>query len=251
MKNKIISVKNINKNFEDVNLIKNLSFDVYDNESFTIIGPSGCGKTSLLKVIAGIVTFDSGQVSLFGKDISKLSAKEKYWINKKTGFLFQNHALFDSMNVLDNITFYLTNHTNMKKKEMFDKARFLLSIVGLENIEDMYPSELSGGMKKRVGLIRAIIHKPQILFLDEPVAGLDPVSADVTTKIIHTIKEKFNLTLLNISNELDYARKISNKIGLLYEGKLYNIDKTENFFSSNDPLIKQFVMGLKSGPIVY
>jgi phospholipid/cholesterol/gamma-HCH transport system ATP-binding protein len=250
-KDKIISVENITVRFDEFVLIKNLSFDVYEDECVSIVGPSGCGKTILLKAIAGVIEIDEGKIELFGKDISKISKKEKYWINKETGFLFQNYALFDSMNVLDNVIFYMENHTKMEYKEMKDRAEFLLSIVGLEGTGDKFPSELSGGMKKRVGIIRAIIHKPKLLFLDEPVAGLDPISSDTITKIITKLKEKFSLTLLSISNELAYTHKISNRVGVMYEGKIYDIDDTEKVFSSKDPLINQFISGLKSGPIKY
>ncbi len=247
----VIKVKSLTIKFGEKTLLNNISFNVYENESISLIGPSGCGKTTLLKVIAGVIPSEYGKIYLFDKNISDLSNKEKYWINKETGFLFQNNALFDSYTVLENIIFYLVNHTKTDKNEMKSKAERLLSIVGLNNISNKYPSELSGGMKKRVGLIRAIIHRPSILFLDEPVAGLDPVSADTITKIIKKIKERFNLTLINISNELSYTRKISDRVGILYDGKLYNLDNTEKFFNSDNGLVKQFVNGLKSGPIKY
>lgn len=251
MKNKIISVENITVRFDELVLIKDLSFDVYEDECVSIVGPSGCGKTTLLKAIAGITDIDGGKIELFGKELSKISKKEKYWINKESGFLFQNYALFDSMKVLDNIIFYMENHTKISYKEMKERAEFLLSIVGLEGTGNKFPSELSGGMKKRVGLIRAIIHRPKLLFLDEPVAGLDPISSDTITKIITKLKEKFSLTLLSISNELDYTQKISHRVGIMYEGKIYKIDTNENIFTSKDPLINQFISGLKSGPIKY
>ncbi len=253
MENKkdVIRVESLRITFDENVLLNDISFKVLENESITFIGPSGCGKTTLLKVIAGVIPYEKGKIFIYDKELHNLSSKEKYWINKKTGFLFQNYALFDSYTILDNIIFYLANHTKMKKSEMIDKAENLLSITGLEGISYKYPSELSGGMKKRVGLIRAIIHKPDILFLDEPVAGLDPVSADTITKIIMKIKERFNLTLVNISNELSYTKKISDRVGMIYDGYIHKLDRTEEFFSSQNEIVKQFVNGLKSGPIKY
>lgn len=250
-RNCIVKVEKLTKSFEELKLIRDISLSVFENESYTIIGPSGCGKTTLLKIIAGIVEPDSGSVNIFDKNLVDLDVKERYGLNTQLGFLFQNYALFDSLSVLDNVIFYLDNHTDMEFKVMKDKAEFLLSLVGLENTSHKFPSELSGGMKKRVGIVRAIIHKPKILFLDEPVAGLDPVSSDSTIQIIHKLKDKFNLTLVNISNELDFTKKLSDRIGIMYEGRIYHSDTSENIFNSKDKLIRQFILGLKTGPIKY
>ncbi|MDH4129185.1 MAG: ATP-binding cassette domain-containing protein, partial [Spirochaetota bacterium] len=167
------------------------------------------------------------------------------------GMLFQNYALFDSLSIRENVGFFLDYHTRISKDEISERVTRHLKLVRLSNIEHLMPSELSGGMKKRVGIARAINHNPEILLLDEPTAGLDPVTTDSISKVINELQEKLSVSLINVTNEMGCARRISSKLAMLYEGVIYKIGSKKEMLESDDPVVYQFVQGKRHGPINY
>ena len=247
----IIRLENINLSFGKLKIIENLLLKINKNEITVIIGPGGCGKTLLLKLMAGIINPDNGQIIFQNKNILHFSNDELFRLRKKTGFLFQNYALFDSLNIYDNIGFFLFRFSDIDKKTIINRIDELLEMINLPGIGELKPAELSGGMKKRVGIARALIHKPEVLFLDEPSAGLDPISADSISKLILNLQKEFNVTIIAVSNEMICTMKIANKIALMYKGKIHYINTLQNTMITSDPVVKQFIKGEKEGPIKY
>lgn len=230
MRNPIISISNLNLSFDERTVLKDLSFDILKGESLVILGGSGSGKSVLIKTIIGLVTPDSGSI--------KINSKSK----NKFGVLFQNSALFDYVTVWENISFNYKNRFNISKKEAKQLAIEKLNDVGLEeNIADMFPIELSGGMKKRVALARAIAHNPEIIVLDEPTSGLDPIMSDMVNEIIIKLSKDFNPTIITITHDIHSAFKIADKIAVLYEGNIIYHGTVQEIQNTNNEYIKKFI----------
>lgn len=230
MRNPIISISNLNLSFDDRTVLKDLSFDILKGESLVILGGSGSGKSVLTKTIIGLVKPDSGSI--------KINSKSK----NKFGVLFQNSALFDYVTVWENISFNYKKRFNISKKEAKQLAIEKLNDVGLEeNIADMFPIELSGGMKKRVALARAIAHNPEIIILDEPTSGLDPIMSDIVNEIIIKLSQDFNPTIITITHDIHSAFKIADKIAVLYEGEIISHGTVQEIQNTNNEYIKKFI----------
>ncbi len=245
----IIELRNISKSFNEHNLLKDVNLKVYENDSITIIGPGGSGKTVLLKIMALVIQPDSGEILYYGKNISHISKKALQRIRLKAGMLFQNYALFDSMTVRDNIGFYLDTHTNIHHSKVSKIVTENLRRVSLRGIEHLKPDELSGGMKKRVGIARAIAHKPEIVFLDEPTSGLDPVTTDSISKLINNLHDELYFTMINVTNDMDCASKLGNKLAMLYDGKIHIMGDKKKLWKLSDTVLQQFIQGKRKGPI--
>ncbi len=248
MKKKII-VKNLTKKFGNKLVLDNISFDVYENEVFVIMGGSGSGKSTTIKHIIGLLKPTSGQIIIDGVDITKLKKHELIEFRKKMGYLFQEGALFDSLKVWENVGFYYLENTKMSKKEIYKLAKKKLALVGLEGIEDMYPSELSGGMKKRVSLARAIATNPQIILYDEPGSGLDPVTAAVIDELILALKKHLRVTSIVVTHDLQSAFYIADRIAMIHKGKIHAIGTPEEIKKNPDPIVQQFINRKPIGPI--
>ncbi|MBN2385326.1 ATP-binding cassette domain-containing protein [bacterium] len=235
--------------FNQTVLLDRLNLTIEEGETVVICGPSGTGKSVILKLCVGLMSPSSGQILIEGENICDMSDRELDAMRMKTGMLFQNYGLFDSMTVAENVAFILSEHTRLSQSEIKDRVKGILEQVGLENVEHLKPVELSGGMKKRVGIARALVHNPRIVYFDEPVAGLDPVTSDRINDLILELSERFRMTSLVVSNNISCAAKIGDRIGMLYQGNFVEIDASEKIINSTHPVVYQFVRGLEEGPI--
>ncbi len=237
----MIKIKNLKKSFGKQQVLKGVNLEVKEGKITFILGKSGSGKSVLLKHILGLIKPDEGEIIIDGRDITKLSLKDLNEVRKKFGVLFQNVALFDSMNVFENIAFPLVEHTKLSKKEIKEKVTKILKMVELEGIEEKMPSELSGGMQKRVGLARAIILEPKILIFDEPTTGLDPVICDAVDNMIVDIQKKLNLTVLVVSHDIPATFRIADFVAMLDKGLIVEYGTPEDLKKSKNETVREFL----------
>ncbi|NQT90910.1 MAG: ABC transporter ATP-binding protein [Candidatus Omnitrophica bacterium] len=245
----MIDVINLHKSFGKNDVLTGLNLTIDTGVTEVIIGRSGCGKSVLLKHIIGILKPESGQVIIDGQDITKLGGKELNNLRMKFGMLFQGAALFDSLTVAENVGFNLIEHTDTDKPTILKRVKEALSLVGLYGIEDLMPSELSGGMKKRVGLARAICMRPSIILYDEPTTGVDPIMADAVNDLIKVLHDKLEVTSIVVTHDMVSAYKVANKIAMLYEGKIIEVGTPDEIKNTANPTVKQFITGAAKGPI--
>jgi phospholipid/cholesterol/gamma-HCH transport system ATP-binding protein len=245
----MIEIINLSKSFTSAKVLDNLNLIINSGEVIVIIGRSGCGKSVLLKHIIGLIKPDMGQVIVDGNDMTRLEEYEMDSLRLSFGMLFQGAALFDSMTVGENVGFTLREHTNIPEGEIRKKVANSLELVGLKGIEKLMPSELSGGMKKRVGLARAICNNPKIILYDEPTTGLDPIMADAINDLIIDLNNKLNVTSIVVTHDMVSAYKIADRIAMLYKGKIIAIGSPTEIKNTKDPIVKQFITGAAKGPI--
>lgn len=245
----MIEIINLCKAFEDHVVLDNLNLIIEKGETMVIIGCSGCGKSVLLKHIIGIMKPDSGQVIIDGADLTRLDQKGLNDFRMKFGMLFQGAALFDSLSVGENVGFALYEHTNLGEFEIKKRISECLSHVGLYGIEHLKPAELSGGMKKRVGLARAIAVNPEIIMYDEPTTGVDPIMGDAINDLITELHDKLNITSIAVTHDMVSAYKIADRIAMLYEGRIIEVGTPDEIKNTKDPVVKQFITGAATGPI--
>jgi phospholipid/cholesterol/gamma-HCH transport system ATP-binding protein len=245
----MIKLADLRKSFGKQKVLDGLDLEIEAGMTTVIIGRSGGGKSVLLKHIIGLLRPDSGEVLIDGVDITKLGDRHLNEIRKKFGMLFQEAALFDSMTVGENIAFPLREHTRMKEREIRETVADRLHAVGLTGVEGKMPSELSGGMRKRVGLARAIAMHPQIVLFDEPTTGLDPVMTEAINRLIIDTQKQFNFTCVVISHDIQSIFEIADRIAMLYEGKIIECGTPEEIRASRNPVIAQFLSGSIEGPI--
>jgi phospholipid/cholesterol/gamma-HCH transport system ATP-binding protein len=245
----MIRLVDIHKSFGKQKVLDGLNLDIEDGKTTVIIGRSGGGKSVLLKHIIGLLKPESGEVLIDGTDLTKLDDKGLNEIRKRFGMLFQEGALFDSMNVGDNVAFPLREQTKMKEPEIHQVIIDLLRAVGLVDVENKMPSELSGGMRKRVGLARALALRPHFVLFDEPTTGLDPIMIEAINRLIIDTQKNFNLTCIVISHDLDSIFKIGHRIAMLHLGKIIEYGTPEEVRASSNPAVIQFLAGSIEGPI--
>lgn len=251
MTNKI-SIKNLVKNFGSKQVLKGVDLEVKKGESLVILGGSGSGKSVLIKLIATLIAPTSGEIKVDNQIISGISENERDKLMEKFGFLFQGGALFDSLPVWENISFRLLNSHNISKEKAREIAFKKVKAVGLEErVLDLYPSELSGGMQKRAALARAIASNPEIIFFDEPTTGLDPIMADVINDLIIANSKELGATTITITHDMHSARKIADKIAMLYEGKIIWFGDVKDLDNSGNEFVDQFINGRAEGPIKF
>lgn len=244
----MISIRHVYQTFGSRQILKDVSLTVKDGETMVILGASGSGKSTLLKLIIGLLTPTSGEVLVDGKDMGRLSEEELNKARRNMGFVFQYSALFDSMNVKENVAFGLRMHTKLPEEEIDRIVKEKLHLVGLDGIENLMPSSLSGGMKKRVSLARAIALEPKIILYDEPTAGLDPIrSTDISLLIKHTQKA-LHATSVVVTHDLKSAEMIADRMAFLYKGSFLAIGRPEELKASEDERVRQFIEGLPSDP---
>ncbi|NDF13172.1 MAG: ABC transporter ATP-binding protein [Proteobacteria bacterium] len=245
-----IELTGVCKRFGPKVVLDGVDLAIEKGESLVVIGGSGTGKSVLIKCILGILTPDSGSIKIDGQEVTHLSRKERQAVMHKFGMLFQGGALFDSLSVWENITFALLQNREIGKTEARKLAIEKLKSVGLgEDVANLSPSELSGGMQKRVALARAIAANPEIIFFDEPTTGLDPIMADVINELIVKCSQELGATTLSITHDMASVRKIADRVAMLYQGKLIWQGPVDNIDTSNNPYIDQFVHGRAEGPI--
>jgi len=246
----VIDVVNLCKAFGKLVVLDDVNLAVEEGESLVIMGGSGTGKTVLLRCIMGLLQPDSGHVSIEGRNIQDLDRVQLFEARKNVGMCFQMAALFDSMSVEENVGFALLRHTAMTRAERADRVEECLNMVGLKGTQKLRPSELSGGMKRRVGFARAIALKPKILLFDEPTTGLDPVMTDVIGRIILDLKHQLGVTSITITHDLKSAFEIADRIAMLFRGKCLAVQKPEDFRANPHPVIQQFLRGDADGPFL-
>lgn len=237
----VVEMADLKKSFGKDEILKGVNLQIEEKKLTVIIGFSGAGKSVLLKTILGILKPTSGKLSILGQDISHFDQYQWNEVRKNFGMLFQYSALFDSMTVYDNIAFPLREHTKLSEREIEKTIHELMASVGLENCATKYPSEISGGMRKRVALARAIALKPKILLYDEPTTGLDPIMTEVVDDLILDTQKRYGITSIVISHDLYGAFRIADKICFLHEGKILLEGPKETFFKTDDPLVKRFI----------
>ncbi|MDD5436628.1 MAG: ABC transporter ATP-binding protein [Candidatus Omnitrophica bacterium] len=245
----MIEIINLCKSFDGHKVLDNLNLTINSGETTVIIGRSGCGKSVLLKHIIGLMRPDCGQVIIDGRDVTKMDEKELSALRLKFGMLFQGAALFDSMSIYENVGFNLIEHTNAGKAEIDRAVKESLALVGLKGIEEKKPAELSGGMKKRVGLARAICMRPHIMLYDEPTTGIDPIMGDAINDLIVELHNKLKVTAVAVTHDMTSAYKIADRIAMMYNGKIIARGTPDEIKNTKDPVVRQFITGASKGPI--
>lgn len=244
-----ISLQHLHKSFDGKQVLRDMSIDVEQGESLVIVGGSGTGKSVTLKHIIGLLKPDKGKVFVAGEDITAMNDRDLNRFRRHFGMSFQEGALFDSMSVFENIAFPLRRHTKMREDEIRARVEECLEDVHLHNVEGKRPSELSGGMRRRVGFARAISLKPDILLFDEPTTGLDPVISDVIADLIVEMDQKLGTTTVTITHDMKVAFKIADRVAMLYDGHIIEEGTPEEFQRSANPIVEQFIEGRAQGPL--
>jgi len=238
----MIEIKNLQKSFGSNKVLQGVNLDIETGETLVIIGRSGCGKSVLIKHIVGLLYPDEGYVKVEGQRVDEMNIKELYQLRSKFGFLFQASALFDSMTVEENISLPLVESGKDYTRAQLDKkVAEKLEMVGMSGDQKLKPSELSGGMKKRVGLARALITDPDYIFYDEPTTGLDPIMSDSIDDLIKELTDKLNVTSVVVTHDMYSVKNVAHEVAMIHEGKIYFKGSSEELLSSSDPIIKEFI----------
>ncbi len=242
----VVRVENLHKEIDGRKILRGVSFEVKEREIFSIIGGSGSGKTSITKHIVGLWRPTSGKVYVFGKEVGSLSQRELDELRKDIGYVFQEGALFDSLKVWENVGFYFLEHTNMSRKEIREIALEKLRLVDLdEDVLDLMPSELSGGMRKRVSIARAIATNPRLIIYDEPTSGLDPITSRVIDRLILQLRERTGTTAIVVTHDMISAFTISDRLLVLRKGEVITAGRPEEVINSPDPFVQEFLGSMK------
>ena len=245
----MIELKNVSMSFQDRRILDDVSLQVQRGEILVVIGPSGAGKSTLLRLMIGLLKPNAGQIWVDGREISHLDEDELNKIRRNMGMVFQYSALFDSMTVGENVAFGIRQHTKMPEEEILRVIRRTLRMVGLMGRENAMPSELSGGMKKRVSLARAIALNPKIVLYDEPTSGLDPVMSATINRLIMSTRRILGVTAVVVTHDMESAFTIADRIAMMYDEKIIAIGTPDEFRQSANPVVQQFVSGVKNSCI--
>lgn len=246
----MIRVERLAKRLGDKDVLRNVTLDIHKGETIVILGRSGEGKSVLLKHIVRLMQPDSGSVLIEGEEITHLRPSELVPIRLKVGMLFQGAALFDSLTIEENVGFSLLEHTHLSRDEI--RARVIKELAHVQltkQVMNKKPAELSGGMKKRVGLARAVITRPKIMLYDEPTTGLDPITADAIDELIVKMQGDLGVTSVVVTHDMKSAFKIADRMALLYKGEIVRVGSNEEFRDSDDPMVRQFILGQAHGPM--
>ncbi len=244
----MIELRNIQKSFDGKDVLKDFSLSIPDGLSIVIVGGSGCGKTVVLRTIIGLISPDAGQVLIDGEDITQMERKSLFRVRKKFGMLFQSAALFDSMTVEENVSLALREHTDQPEDEIRYRVQEKLRVVGLPGTEDKKPAELSGGMKKRVGLARALIMDPKFVLFDEPTTGLDPITARKIDDLIKETHDQLEITSVLVTHDMASAFHVGDRIAMLSDGEIVFDGTPDAFQNSTRDIVRQFNDGRLSRP---
>lgn len=239
--NKVISIRNLKKSFDDFDVLKGVDLNLYQGENLVVLGRSGTGKSVLIKIIAGLLKADSGDINVLGSDLNNLTPIELDQLRLKIGFSFQNSALYDSMTIRENLEFPLVrNQKNLSRHEIDRIVNIVLEAVELSHTINQMPSELSGGQRKRIGIARTLILKPEIMLYDEPTAGLDPITSIEINKLINGVQKRFNTSSIIITHDLTCARSVGDRIVMLLDGHFQYEGSFEEVFAAADDRVKAF-----------
>lgn len=237
----VISIKGLYKSFDTLTILKNISLDVFKGENVVVLGRSGAGKSVLIKILVGLLKPDAGVVKVLGQEITALNAKDLDVLRLRIGFSFQGSALYDSMNVRQNLEFPLVmNRKNLSKKEVETAVLEVLDAVGLEDKLNQMPSDLSGGQRKRIGIARTLILKPEIMLYDEPTSGLDPITSEEINQLIKNVQSTYNTSSIIITHDLTCAKQTSNRVAILLDGTFAKVGTFDEVFSSKDERVQSF-----------
>ena len=245
-----IVIDSVSKRLGRAQVLRGVTLNVAAGESVVIIGRSGTGKSVLLKHVVGLMEPDQGTVRVEGIDVPSLRGKDLLTLRKRMGMLFQGGALFDSLSVGDNVGLPLREHTNVGEAQVGLVVKEKLHLVGLEGVEDMRPSTLSGGMKKRAALARALALNPEIMLYDEPTTGLDPITSDLINRLIRKLQERLKITSIAVTHDMRSAYHIADRIAMLHEGRIHAIGTPAEIQASTDPAVRQFIEGSAEGPLL-
>lgn len=245
----MIRVRGLVKRFGDQVVLDGVDLDVEQGETLVVIGRSGSGKSVLVKHLLGLIQPDAGSIELDGEEITGLGIRGLYALRQRFGYLFQSAALFDSLTVGENVGLGLRENARLPEAEVGEIAKAKLALVGLKGVEDKKPAELSGGMKKRVGLARAIAMEPDFVIYDEPTTGLDPIMSDVINDLILDLQERLDITSIVVTHDMTTVFKVANRVAMLFEGKIIFTGRPEELRASQDPVVRQFIEGRSKGPI--
>jgi len=245
----MIHIQGLRKRLGGKQVLDGVELTIHPGESIVVMGRSGSGKSVLLKHIIGLMKPDAGTIEVDGEEITGLKERELVDVRRKFGMLFQSAALFDSMTVGDNVALGLREHTSLPDDEIRRRVTERLEWVGLEDVESKKPADLSGGMRKRVGLARAIVMDPKYILYDEPTTGLDPIMADVIDRLVRSLQRRMGVTSVIVTHDIASAYKIADRIAMLYEGRIVFVGSAEATRMTTDPLVRQFIEGSSVGPI--
>lgn len=245
----MIKIHNLHKSFDGKVVLRGVDLEIFDGERLVIIGRSGCGKSVLLKHILNLMQPDKGYILVDSIAIRKVGQKDLFFLRKQFGFLFQGAALFDSMSVAENVALPLVEHTDLSPKEIEKKVAEKLELVGLPGTQDLRPAELSGGMKKRIGLARAIVMDPKYVLYDEPTTGLDPIMAASIDKLIIDLSNQLKLTSIVVTHDMQSVEKVATRVVMLHLGQIIFNGDVHTLHHSDNAVVKQFVSGSIEGPI--
>ncbi|MBL7151765.1 MAG: ABC transporter ATP-binding protein [Candidatus Omnitrophica bacterium] len=245
----MIEIKDLSKSLGGRRVLNGLNLNIEKGITCVIIGRSGCGKSVLLKHIVGILKPDSGQVFVKSEEVNRLNDRQLNMLRLKMGMVFQGGALFDSMTVAENVGFGLIEHDHLTHKDLLRRIEDSLCLVGLSGIGNLMPSELSGGMKKRVSLARALCIRPEIILYDEPTTGVDPITADSINELIMELHDKLKVTSIVVTHDMTSAYKVGDRIAMLYHGRIIAEGTPQDIQKTDNPVVHQFINGLAKGPI--
>ena len=240
----MIEARNLRKGFGPQPVLDGVSFRIENGESVAVIGRSGCGKSVLLKLLIGLLPPDAGEALIDGENIVPMNERQLLRVRRKFGMVFQGSALFDSMTVAENVAFGLRRHEHLTEAEIGRRVAETLEMVDLPGTEDKMPAELSGGMRKRVGLARAIIYEPQIVLYDEPTTGLDPIASDSIDQLMARVRDQLKVTTVVVTHDMRTARRVGQRVLMLHNKKIYANGTPDQIFDSLDPVVRQFVDGV-------
>jgi len=237
----MIELLDIHKSFGEKQVLKGLTLSVIKGETLVVLGRSGCGKSVLLKLILGLMRQDSGKIIIDGRDTSQISEERMTEVRKKFGMLFQGGALFDSLTVAENVAYPLREHTKLNRAQVAEKVTEKLALVEMEGTEDLMPSNLSGGMKKRVALARALALEPEYILYDEPTTGLDPITAERINRLIRRMQTKFGVTSVVVTHEIRNAYMVADRLAMIHEGRILTSGTVEELKRTEIPFVREFI----------
>jgi phospholipid/cholesterol/gamma-HCH transport system ATP-binding protein len=239
----LVELRDVRKSFDRKEVLRGVSLALGKGTTVAVMGGSGSGKTVLLRITAGLLRPDSGQVSLFGTRIDHMREEAMLPIRKRTGFVFQGAALFDSLSVFENVAYPLREHTRMSLGEITDRVHRFLSLVGMPGTDDLLPAELSGGMRRRVGIARALIMEPEVVFFDEPTAGLDPTNARLVAELIATLRAGVCDTAIVVTHDIEFANMVADQMAILHHGRFADLGTPAEIRASANPDVRRFLAG--------